>query len=93
MILFFFFIAILGLSICIVEFLMGFSCAAENYLLGLCEGGREKELSQLFDITDIMKFASMNTVAAMFKSLGKLQMEAFVEKFLVFFKARGKFMS
>lgn len=68
------------------------SHVVENYLLALCEGGREKELLKLYEIIDITKM-SVNCAAAIFKSLGKVQLDAFVEKFLNAFKARGKFIS
>lgn len=66
---------------------------AENYLLALYEGGRDVELMQLLEIIDITKFYSLDCVEIVFKALGKLKLEALVEKFLLALKAHGMFMS
>ncbi|KAL5540025.1 hypothetical protein UlMin_043980 [Ulmus minor] len=59
----------------------------ENYLLALCEGDLQKEFLQLLENIDITKFSSVDCVASIFKSLGKLRMEALAEKFLIALKA------
>ena len=48
---------------------------------------------QLLEIIDVTEFTSMESLEAIFKSLGKLQQEALVEKFLLAFRARGTFMN
>ncbi|KAK7856947.1 pentatricopeptide repeat-containing protein [Quercus suber] len=59
---------------------------AENYLLALCESDRKKELLQLLEIVDIMKLSSPNSVANIFRSLGRLSLESSAENFLMAFK-------
>lgn len=58
----------------------------ENYLLALCESNREKELLELLEIVDITKLSPPDCVANIFKSLGRLVLESFAEKFLMAFK-------
>ncbi|EOY12569.1 Tetratricopeptide repeat-like superfamily protein, putative isoform 1 [Theobroma cacao] len=59
----------------------------ENYLLALCESGRKEDLMQLLEIIDIKRISSVNKVANIFKSLGRLSLESFAEKFLLAFKS------
>lgn len=72
--------------------LIPFALVAENYLLALWEGGRDKELIELLRTVDFSTFTSTDNLLAIFKSLGKLQWNDVVEKFLLAFKARGMFM-
>jgi hypothetical protein len=65
---------------------------AENYLLALCESDRKKELLQVLEIVDITKLSPPNLVANIFKSLGRLLLESFAEKFLFAFKTCGMFV-
>ncbi|XP_062169018.1 pentatricopeptide repeat-containing protein At4g04790, mitochondrial-like isoform X2 [Alnus glutinosa] len=58
----------------------------ENYLLALCESDRKEELLQLLEIVDITKLSPPDFVANIFKSLGRLLLESFAEKFLIAFK-------
>ncbi|XWS51936.1 hypothetical protein CRYUN_Cryun11dG0024700 [Craigia yunnanensis] len=58
----------------------------ENYLLALCESGRKKDLMQLLKIIDVTRISSVNQVANIFQSLGRLSLESFAEKFLMAFK-------
>lgn len=62
------------------------STLRENYLLALCESDRKKELLQLLEIVDIMKLSSPNSVANIFRSLGRLSLESSAENFLMAFK-------
>ncbi|XP_022733606.1 pentatricopeptide repeat-containing protein At4g04790, mitochondrial-like isoform X2 [Durio zibethinus] len=58
----------------------------ENYLLALCESGRKEDLMQLLEIIDLTRISSVDQVANVFQSLGKLSLESFAEKFLLAFK-------
>ncbi|XP_059659603.1 pentatricopeptide repeat-containing protein At4g04790, mitochondrial-like isoform X2 [Cornus florida] len=58
----------------------------ENYLLALCESDRKKELLLLLDIVDITRISSPDHVATIFKSLGRLLLEPYAEKFILAFK-------
>ncbi|XVF03983.1 hypothetical protein REPUB_Repub05bG0041200 [Reevesia pubescens] len=58
----------------------------ENYLLALCESGRNKDLMQLLEVIDVTRISSVNLVANIFQSLGRLSLESFAEKFLLAFK-------
>ncbi|KAL2943867.1 hypothetical protein RDABS01_032214 [Bienertia sinuspersici] len=62
----------------------------ENYLLALCERDR-KELLQLLDIVDISRVSSLDNVAIIFRSLGRLSLEAFAELFILVLKDCGTF--
>lgn len=65
---------------------------AENYLLALCESDRKKELLQLLEIVDIMKLSPPNSVANIFRSLGRLSLESSAENFLMAFKNYSMFI-
>lgn len=65
---------------------------AENYLLALCESDQKKELLQLLEIVDIMKLSSTNSVANIFRSLGRLSLESSAENFLMAFKNCSMFI-
>ncbi|GAV60856.1 PPR domain-containing protein/PPR_2 domain-containing protein [Cephalotus follicularis] len=56
-----------------------------NYLLALCESDWKEELLQLLEVTDITTVSS-DYVESIFKSLGRLTLESFAEKFLFAFK-------
>ncbi|XVE80295.1 hypothetical protein DITRI_Ditri14bG0128400 [Diplodiscus trichospermus] len=58
----------------------------ENYLLALCESGRKEDLMQLLEIIDVTRISSVNLVANIFQSLGRLSLESLAEKFLLAFK-------
>uniref|UniRef100_A0A803LYK2 PROP1-like PPR domain-containing protein n=1 Tax=Chenopodium quinoa TaxID=63459 RepID=A0A803LYK2_CHEQI len=60
----------------------------ENYLLALCERDKE-ELLHLLDIIDITRVSSLDNVACIFRSLGRLSLEAFAELFLLVLKDCG----
>ncbi|KAL6975312.1 hypothetical protein U1Q18_024108 [Sarracenia purpurea var. burkii] len=59
----------------------------ENYLLALCESERKKEILQLLEIIDITKFSSLDQLASIFRSLGRLSLESFLEKFILALKS------
>lgn len=61
----------------------------ENYLLALCESERKEELEQLLKIIDITELSSVECVASIFKSLGKLSLESLAEMLLLELKTRG----
>ncbi|XP_058072693.1 pentatricopeptide repeat-containing protein At4g04790, mitochondrial-like isoform X2 [Magnolia sinica] len=58
---------------------------AVSYLLALCETDKE-ELLQLLEVVDMTKISSMEYVTTIFKSLGRLLLENFAEKFFLAFK-------
>lgn len=58
----------------------------ENYLLALCESDRKEEILQLFEIVDITKLSPPDSVANIFRSLGRLLLESSAEKYLMAFK-------
>ncbi|XP_074301784.1 pentatricopeptide repeat-containing protein At4g04790, mitochondrial-like isoform X2 [Silene latifolia] len=55
----------------------------ENYLLALCERDRKDELLQLLDIIDITRISSVDNVATIFRSIGRLSLEAFAKMFIL----------
>lgn len=55
----------------------------ENYLLAFCERDRRKELLLLLETFDITKVSSANHAISMFRSLGKLWLESFAQRFLL----------
>ncbi|KAJ3671360.1 hypothetical protein LUZ60_007439 [Juncus effusus] len=55
---------------------------AESYLLAFCESDRKKELSQLLEFLEINEVSKPKYVTIIFKSLGRLELEHFAEKFL-----------
>ncbi|KAK9673981.1 hypothetical protein RND81_12G203000 [Saponaria officinalis] len=57
----------------------------ENYLLALCERDR-KELLELLDVIDITRVSSVSNVNIIFRSLGRLSLEAFAELFILVLK-------
>ncbi|KAL4273268.1 hypothetical protein GQ457_13G002560 [Hibiscus cannabinus] len=59
----------------------------ENYLLALSESGRKEDLMQLLEVIDITRMSSMNQIAVIFESLGRLSLDSFVEKFLLTLKS------
>lgn len=61
----------------------------ENYLLALCESERKEELERLLKIIDITELSSVECVASIFKSLGKLSLESLAEMLLLELKTRG----
>lgn len=66
---------------------------AENYLLALCESDRKEQILQLFDIVDITKLSPPDSVANIFRSLGRLLLESSAEKYLMAFKNCGMFIN
>lgn len=62
---------------------------AESYLLAFCDSDRKEELLQLLEVLDIRKISSLDHVATMFKSLGRLQLQKFAEKFILELKTSG----
>ncbi|XP_057950373.1 pentatricopeptide repeat-containing protein At4g04790, mitochondrial-like isoform X2 [Malania oleifera] len=59
----------------------------ENYLSALCESDRKEEILQVLEVIDITKISSVDHVACIFKSLGRLSLESFAEKFILALKA------
>ncbi|XP_011048290.1 PREDICTED: pentatricopeptide repeat-containing protein At4g04790, mitochondrial-like [Populus euphratica] len=59
----------------------------ENYLLALCESDQKNYLLQLLETMDITKFSSLDHLASIFKSLGRLSLESFAKKFLLVLKS------
>ncbi|XP_028807755.1 pentatricopeptide repeat-containing protein At4g04790, mitochondrial isoform X2 [Neltuma alba] len=58
----------------------------ENYLLAFCESDWKEGLLQLLEIVDITKLSSTESATSIFKSLGRLSLESYAEKFLSAFK-------
>lgn len=61
-------------------------CFQENYLLALCENDRKTDLLQLLETIDIRKISSLDHLASIFKSLGRLLLESDAEKYILAFK-------
>ncbi|GLU23565.1 hypothetical protein SLE2022_395590 [Rubroshorea leprosula] len=57
----------------------------ENYLLALCESQRTDDYLRVLEVIDITKISDKHA-ATVFKSLGRLSLESFTEKFLLAFK-------
>jgi hypothetical protein len=62
-------------------------------LLALCESDRKEQILQLFDIVDITKLSPPDSVANIFRSLGRLLLESSAEKYLMAFKNCGMFIN
>ncbi|KAI9385953.1 hypothetical protein POPTR_011G133100v4 [Populus trichocarpa] len=58
----------------------------ENYLLALCESDQKNYLLQLLETVDITKLSLLGNAVSIFKSLGRLSLEYYVEKFLLVLK-------
>ncbi|XP_052177896.1 pentatricopeptide repeat-containing protein At4g04790, mitochondrial isoform X2 [Diospyros lotus] len=58
----------------------------ENYLLALCDSDRKEELLTLLEIIDITKFKFLH-LTNIFKSMGRLFLESFMEKFILALKS------
>lgn len=58
----------------------------ESYLLAFCESDWKEGLLQLLEIIDITKLSSTESIAGIFKSLGRLCLESYAERFLLAFK-------
>ncbi|KAJ6332820.1 hypothetical protein OIU77_008802 [Salix suchowensis] len=58
----------------------------ENYLLALCECDQKNYLFQLLETVDITTLSSLGNLVSIFKSLGRLSLESYVEKFLLVLK-------
>lgn len=61
----------------------------ENYMLALCERDRKKELLELLNVIDITRVSSLDNVACIFRSLGRLSLETFAELFVLVLKDCG----
>lgn len=62
---------------------------AENYLLALCKNDMQKEILQLLELVDVTKVSSLKFLTDIFKSLGRLALESYVEKFILAFRMAG----
>ncbi|XP_020593997.1 pentatricopeptide repeat-containing protein At4g04790, mitochondrial isoform X2 [Phalaenopsis equestris] len=62
---------------------------AESYLLALCENDMEEELIQLLEAFDMGGILSLELASCISKSIGRLKLENFIEKFILAFKIRG----
>uniref|UniRef100_A0A6V7QU75 PROP1-like PPR domain-containing protein n=1 Tax=Ananas comosus var. bracteatus TaxID=296719 RepID=A0A6V7QU75_ANACO len=62
---------------------------AESYLLAFCESDRKTELLQFLEVLGIKKISSLKYVKSIFKSLGRLKLESFAERFLLELKVIG----
>ncbi|XP_027063297.2 pentatricopeptide repeat-containing protein At4g04790, mitochondrial-like isoform X2 [Coffea arabica] len=58
----------------------------QSYLLAFCESNRKKELLPLLEAFDITKVSSMEHLVNIFRSLGKLSLDLFAERFLLALK-------
>ncbi|KAI9079185.1 hypothetical protein K1719_038911 [Acacia pycnantha] len=58
----------------------------ESYLLAFCESDWKEGLLQLLEILDITKLSSTESIASIFRSLGRLCLDSYAEKFLSAFK-------
>lgn len=55
----------------------------ENFLLALCESERTEEILKLLEIIGIKNLSSTESVAKIFRALGRLRLEPVAEKFLL----------
>lgn len=62
---------------------------AESYLLAFSENDWKEGLLQLLEIIDITKLPSTESIASIFKSLGRLSLDSLAEKILSAFKICG----
>lgn len=62
---------------------------AVSYLLAFCDSDRKEELPQLLEVVDVTKISSDKYLSSIFKSLGRLQLENFTEKFILALKNSG----
>ncbi|KAL7598217.1 pentatricopeptide repeat-containing protein At4g04790, mitochondrial isoform X1 [Lactuca sativa] len=62
----------------------------ESYLVALCEGDRQEEVSFLLETIDIKKVSSKESMERIFKSLGGLSLETHAKKFLLELKTDGE---
>ncbi|CAJ2660004.1 unnamed protein product [Trifolium pratense] len=58
----------------------------ENYLLALCESERKENILEVLEIMDIKKLSSVDSVAKIFQTLGRLLSEPVAEKILLDFR-------
>ncbi|PIN19275.1 hypothetical protein CDL12_08049 [Handroanthus impetiginosus] len=65
------------------------SYVRECLLLALCESDRKQEFLMLLETLDITKVSSDESLKSLFRSLGKLFLEPFTEKFLLALKRSG----
>lgn len=61
----------------------------ESYLLALCKNDMQKEILRLFEVADITKISSPKYLTTIFRSLGRLVLENYMEKFILAFKLAG----
>lgn len=66
---------------------------SENYFLALCASDQKEELLKLFEFVDITKVSSVDYVASIFESLGRLSLESVAKKLILACKTSGKFPS
>lgn len=59
------------------------SMVHENYFLALCASDQKEELLKLFEFVDITKVSSVDHVASIFESLGRLSLESVAKKLIL----------
>jgi hypothetical protein len=57
--------------------------------LALCESERKENILEVLEIIDIKKLSSVDSVAKIFQTLGKLLLEPVAEKLLLDFRTSG----
>ncbi|AQK68194.1 pentatricopeptide repeat-containing protein At4g04790, mitochondrial [Zea mays] len=62
---------------------------AESYMLAFAESGRKEDLVALLDLVDLSKVSGSKYITNIFKSLGKLELENYVEKLLERMMSKG----
>lgn len=81
------------ISFLLVAFLTCCFFLTESYLLAFCESDRKTELLQFLEVLGIKKISSLKYVKSIFKSLGRLKLESFAERFLLELKVIGSMHS
>ncbi|XP_020269191.1 pentatricopeptide repeat-containing protein At4g21880, mitochondrial-like isoform X1 [Asparagus officinalis] len=59
---------------------------AVSYLLAFCDTDRKDELLQLLEVVDILSISSLKYLSSIFRSLGRLQCEKLMKKFILALK-------
>nr|GEV74476.1 pentatricopeptide repeat-containing protein At4g04790, mitochondrial-like [Tanacetum cinerariifolium] len=62
----------------------------ESYLVALCEGDRQEEVSLLLETIDIKKVSSKENMERIFKALGRLSLDSHAKQFILELKTDDK---
>lgn len=65
---------------------------AESYLMALCESDRKMQILDVVKNIDVTKLSSAKSIADIFQSLGRFQLESVADDLLLDLRARGMIM-